>query len=180
MENINLEDNLAIQNILNRKSVRQFTDKAVEKEKIEILLKCAMAAPSARNRQPWKYVVVDDRDLLDKLAEELPYAKMLFSSTLGIVVCGDVRDKEDLTAQSYWPQDCSAATQNILLAAEAMGLGACWTACYPKEDRETTTRKFVNMPEGINPFCVIAIGYPARENQVIDKWKEENIFYNTF
>ncbi len=173
-------NNLAIKNILNRKSVRQFMDKSVEKEKIDLILRCAMSAPSARNRQPWKFIVIDDKDLLNALAQELPHAKMLFTSPLGIVVCGNVEDKEDLTAQKFWSQDCSAATQNILLAVEALGLGACWTACHPKEDCIEISRRILNIPEGLVPFCVIPVGYPANDSSPIDKWNEDNIIYNKF
>lgn len=173
-----MQNNPVINTILNRKSVRQFADKNVEKEKIDTILRAAMAAPSARNRQPWKFVVVDEKDCLKALGQELPYAKMLLESPLGIVVCGDIRDKDDTTAQRFWVQDCAAAVENILIAVEALGLGAVWTACYPDEERIEIPQRILNLPQGIIPLCVIPVGYPKNKNQPIDKWKEENILYN--
>lgn len=171
-------ENFVINTILNRKSVRQFLDKPVEKSKIDLILRAGMSAPSARNRQPWKFVVVDDKDLLMKMGNELPYAKMLMEAPLGIVVCGDIRDVEDTTAQTFWVQDCCAAVENILLAVEALDLGAVWTACYPKKDREDIVKKNINLPEGIIPLCVIPIGYPRDKQYPVDKWTESNIVYN--
>lgn len=175
-----MSNNAVINAILNRKSVRQFSGKPVEKEKINTILRAGMAAPSARNRQPWKFIVVDDKDLLRALGEKLPYAKMLLHSPLGIIVCGDIRDKEDETANTFWVQDCCAATENILIAAEALGLGAVWTACYPKQDRVEIPQKILNLPKDIIPLCVIPMGYPEFDNTPIEKWKETNIIYNKY
>lgn len=172
------EENIVIKTILNRKSVRQFSDTPVEKAKIESILRAGMSAPTARNRQPWKFIVVDDKDLLKAMGMELPYAKMLINSPLGIVVCGDIRNKDDDTAQAFWVQDCSAAVENILIAVEALGLGACWTACFPRKDREETVRKILNIPEGFIPLCAIPIGYPKFNTSVLDKWREDNVVYN--
>lgn len=167
-----------VETILNRKSVRSFINKPVEKEKIDLILHSAMSAPSARNRQPWKFIVIDERGLLDELGNALPYAKMLLDTSLGIIVCGDLRDKEDTTAQSFWVQDCSAATENILLAIQALGLGACWTGCYPREDRQKIVKDILNLPEGVIPLCVIPIGYSEKETPIVNKWNEDNIWYN--
>ena len=147
-----MQENLVIKTILNRKSVRQFSDKPVEKDKILTILRAGMSAPSARNRQPWKFVVVDDKDLLKAMGAELPHAKMLLNSPLGIVVCGDISNKEDRTANTFWVQDCCAAVENILIATEALGLGAVWTACYPKEDRVEIPQRILNLPEYIVPL----------------------------
>ena len=175
-----MQENLVIKTILNRKSVRQFSDKPVEKDKILTILRAGMSAPSARNRQPWKFVVVDDKDLLKAMGAELPHAKMLFNSPLGIVVCGDISNKEDRTANTFWVQDCCAAVENILIATEALGLGAVWTACYPKEDRVEIPQRILNLPEYIVPLCVIPMGYPKSDNSPIEKWNEENIIYNKY
>ena len=172
------EENIVIKTILNRKSVRQFSEKKVEKAKIDLLLRAGMSAPSARNRQPWKFIVVDEKDLLKTLGMELPYARMLINAPLGIVVCGDIRNKEDRTAQSFWIQDCAATVENILIAVEALGLGAVWTGCYPRQERADTVIKHLNIPEGIIPLCVIPIGYPKFNTSTMDKWREENIIYN--
>ena len=130
----------AIENILSRKSVRAYTPRPVEKGKVDLLVKAAMAAPTAVNKQPWAFVVVDDRKVLDKLATELPYAKMAAQAPLAIVVCGDLSKALNGETDRYWMLDCSAASENLLLAAESMGLGAVWTAVYPESDRIAKVR----------------------------------------
>ena len=162
------EEKNAIEIIMARKSVRSYTSRPVEKEKVDIMLKAAMAAPSAVNKQPWAFIVIDDRDVLNKLAEVLPYAKMTAEAPMAIVVCGDL-------AKSL---DCSAASENLLLAAEALELGAVWTAIYPEEQRIENVRKVLSLPEHIVPFNLIPIGYPQRNEEAKDKFKQENIHYN--
>ena len=143
----------------------------VEKEKIEVLLKAGMAAPSGKDVRPWELIVIDDREVLDSMAAVLPYAKMLKEAPMAIVVCGDT------TKSSYWYLDCSAAAQNILLAAESLGLGAVWTAAYPYEDRMEVVRKYIALPENILPLCVIPFGYPAVQQQPKQKYDEKKIHY---
>lgn len=116
--------NTAIENIFARKSVRAYTSQPIEKEKVDLLVKAAMAAPTAVNKQPWAFVVVDDRTVLDKLAAELPYAKMTAQAPLAIVVCGDLSKALNGEKDRYWMLDCSAASENLLLAAESMGVGS--------------------------------------------------------
>jgi len=165
-------ENAVLENIANRKSVRNFIEgKAVEAEKIEKLLRAAMAAPTGKNTQPWEFIVVTCRSTLDTLAAWLPYAKMLKQATLAIIVCADI------TKSEYWYVDCSAATENILLAAEAMQLGAVWTATYPYEDRMNVVKQSVHLPDTIQSLCVIPIGYPSAEASPKDKWKTEKIHY---
>ena len=135
--------------------MRAYLDKEVEKEKIDWMLRAGMAAPSGKDIRPWEFVLVTDRVALDSMAAALPYAKMLTQARYAIVVCGDVAQS------SYWYLDCSAAAQNILLAAEAQGLGAVWTAAYPYEDRIRVVRKYTELPGNIVPLCVIPFGYPA-------------------
>lgn len=168
--------NETLHTILKRKSVRKFENRPIEREKVELILRAAMSAPSARNQQPWAFVVIDDLALLKKLGNELPYAKMLLDGRLAIVVCGDLSVNPEKS--EYWVQDCAAATQNILLAVESIGLGAVWTGVYPVAERIKTVRENLNLPENIIPLCVIPIGYPAVETSVIDKWKETNLHYN--
>jgi len=163
--------------IHNRKSVRHFTGEAVSKKDIETLLKAGMAAPTAANRQPWKFYVVTAREKLDLLAEALPYAKMLTQVQTAIVVCGDMENAGNLKELGYWVQDCSAASQNILLAAESLGLGAVWTAAYPYEDRVEVVTKVLDMPEHHVPLNVIPVGYPTGEDLPKDKWKTENVVW---
>lgn len=165
-----------LENIHSRKSVRQFTSEEISQEQIEIMLKAAMAAPSAVNYQPWRFVVVSGRESLDRLSENLPYAKMLTQATLAIVVCGETTWMGG-NENPYWPQDCSAATQNMLLAAESLGLGAVWTAVYPDQERVAAVKALLEIPDGVLPLCVVPMGHPAGEQKPKDKWKPENIHY---
>lgn len=170
--------NMAIENILARKSVRAFTPKSVEKEKVDLLLKAAMAAPTAVNKQPWAFVVVDDRNVLDQLAAELPYAKMTAQAPLAIVVCGDLSKALNGETDRYWMLDCSAASENLLLAAESMRLGAVWTAVYPESDRMAKVRAVLSLPDYIVPLNLIPLGYPQHQEEAKDKFNTENIHYN--
>ncbi|HKL72494.1 MAG TPA: nitroreductase family protein [Marinilabiliaceae bacterium] len=170
-------ENETLEVIHNRKSVRHFTDQPVSKEQIETLLKAGMAAPSAANRQPWVFYVVTKREILDELSQQLPYAKMLSQTHTAIVVCGDMEKAGNLKDKGYWVQDCSAATENILLAAESIGLGAVWTASYPYDDRTETVSNALNLPENHVPLNVIPIGYPTGEDIPKNKWKPENIIW---
>ncbi|MCD8185190.1 MAG: nitroreductase family protein [Rikenellaceae bacterium] len=164
----------ALEAIFSRKSVRQFVaDRPVEQEKIELMLRAGMAAPSAMDRRPWEIVVFSDRESMDQLAESLPYAKILTQAPMAIVVCGD-REK----SEHNWYIDCSAVTQNILLAAEALGLGAVWTGVYPGQERVDLVSAALGLPEHIIPLNVIPIGYPDGEHQPKDKWDESKVHYN--
>ncbi|WP_065219122.1 MULTISPECIES: nitroreductase family protein [Butyricimonas] len=169
-----LKTKAVLENIAARKSVRKYLKKEVEEEKITAMLKAGMAAPSGMDRRPWEFVVVTDRAALDSMAAGLPYAKMLTQAPMAIVVCGDS------TRSSYWYVDCSAVTQNVLLAAEALGLGAVWTAAYPYEDRIGIVRKYTNMPEQIVPLCIIPVGYPDGPQKAKDKYDESKIHRNKF
>lgn len=167
-------ENPVIENILSRKSVRDFIGKKVENEKIAILLKAGMAAPSGRDLRPWELIVIQNRSTLDSMAAELPYAKMLNKAPMAIIVCGDS------IRSSYWYLDCSAVSENILLAAESLELGAVWTAAYPYKDRINTVRKYTNIPENIIPLCVIPIGYPNGSQSPKNKFDEKKIHYEKF
>ncbi len=169
-----LREKGVLETILERKSVRKYLDKPVEEEKIMTLLKAGMAAPSGKDVRPWEFIVVTDRAKLDSMAVGLPYAKMLSHAPMAIVVCGDS------VASSYWYLDCSAATQNILLAAEALGLGAVWTAAYPYEERIDVVRRNTDIPRNIIPLCVIPVGYPDGPQKVKDKFDEKKIHRNKY
>ena len=164
------------ENIFNRKSVRSFTSEPVSEEHIEAMLKAAMAAPTAVNYQPWRFVVITDRAQLDAMAEVLPYARMLKQAPLAIIVCGETTWFEG-RENPYWQQDCSAATENLLLAAEALGLGAVWTGVYPNMDLAKPLGEFLSLPETVQPLCAIPIGHHDGTTQPRDKWKPENIHY---
>ncbi len=163
----------ALSAIYNRKSVRSFIkDRPVSDEDVQALIKAGMSAPSGKDTRPWEFVIINDRSILDKMAEELPTAKMLSQAPMAIVVCGDT------IRSSYWYLDCSAATENILLAAEAMELGGVWTAAYPYRDRMATVIKHTNMPAQVLPLVVIPIGYPMGNHSVKDKYDEKKIHMN--
>ena len=163
--------------IFTRKSVRSYTGEVVQKEKLEILLKVAMAAPSGRNQQAWAFIVITDPAVLVKLAEGLPYAKMLPSAGSAIIVCGHSVPSTRPGGKDLWEQDCAAATENILLAAEALDLGAVWTAVHPYPDRQEYIRKTLNIPSDIWPFCVIPVGYPSGDEQPKDKFDPAKIHW---
>lgn len=167
-----------LDNIATRTSIRDYTSQPVEKEKVEKMLRAAMAAPTAMNKQPWHFIVVDRRDVLDRLSEANPHAKMLKKAPLAIVVCGDMDKAIEGGGRDFWIQDASAATENLLLAAHAMGLGAVWTGLYPSEERCKAVEKVFGLPGNIIPLDIVVIGYPAEHPQPKDKFKEENISYN--
>ncbi|HML63380.1 MAG TPA: nitroreductase family protein [Dysgonomonas sp.] len=163
----------ALSAIYNRKSVRSFIkDRPVSDEDVQALIKAGMSAPSGKDTRPWEFVIINDRSILDKMSEELPTAKMLSQAPMAIVVCGDT------IRSSYWYLDCSAATENILLAAEAMELGGVWTAAYPYRDRMATVIKHTNMPAQVLPLAVIPIGYPMGNHSVKYKYDEKKIHMN--
>ncbi len=142
--------------ITSRRSIRNFTSEPVSEEDIMIILKSAMAAPSARNVQPWSFIVVKERKTLDRLAEVHPYGKMLAEAPLAIAVAGDPAKSD------YWAQDCSAATQNILLSARGLGLGSVWLGVHPKPDRVKAVRETLGIPEHIQILSLIPVGHPAK------------------
>jgi nitroreductase/flavin reductase (DIM6/NTAB) family NADH-FMN oxidoreductase RutF len=172
-------EEIVLDNILARTSIRSYQDRPVEQDKIEKLLRAGMAAPSAVDKRPWHFVVVTDKQVLEGLAQANPNAGMAARAPLAIVVCGD-KTKALTRVPDYWIQDSSAATENILIAAQGMGLGAVWTGTYPVTERVEKVAAVLNLPEHIIPFCTIVIGYPERYQAPKDKWDEGNISYNTF
>ena len=171
---------IAIETIMTRTSIRSFTDRQVSADTIEMLLRAGMAAPTAVNKQPWHFVVINDRAVMDELGGNGRQSQMWKESPLAIVVCGDMDKALEGPAQAFWVQDCSAATENILLAAHALGLGAVWTGCYPMEERMANVSQVLNLPETVIPLCVIVMGYPNENPDPKDKWKPENVTYNRF
>lgn len=176
-QSVNAEQ-AVLDNIATRTSIRDYEARPVEKEKIEKMLRAAMAAPTAMNKQPWHFVVVDQRNVLDALAGTNPYAKMLKKAPLAIVVCGNTDKMIEGGGRDFWIQDASAATENLLLAAHAMGLGAVWTGAYPSEERCISISKVLSLSDNLVPLNMIVVGYPAEQPQPKQKFKEENISYN--
>lgn len=161
--------------ILNRKSIRKYKDMKISDNIVEDLLRAAMQAPSAGNGQPWEFVVLRDKEVMKKITEIHPYSKMLLNADVAIVVCGD-ESKEIF--KGYWVQDCSAATENILLTAEDKGLGAVWLGVYPIEDRVVALQKLLNLPESVRPLSIIPVGYPDEEKNAVDRFNKERIHYD--
>jgi nitroreductase len=160
--------------IHNRKSVRNFTGESVTQNEIDILLNAAMAAPSAVNCQPWEFIIVTDRKTLDKLGDVLPYAKMIFKAGAAIIVCG-VPAKAHKQMEEYAVIDSTLASQNILLAAEAIGLGALWTAAYPYPDRMKSISSILEIPPDVIPLNVIPLGHPTGEDKPKEKFNSRKI-----
>jgi len=159
-----------IRAIFARRSIRKYTRKLVSEKDVKTMLEAAMAAPSASNRKPWHFIVVTERQILDNLARAHPYGKMLLEAPLCIAVCGDKN-----ISSRYWVQDCSAATENLLLAATALGLGAVWLGIHPREERVNPIRKVLNIPENIAPLNLISIGHPAEKKEPRTQYDETRV-----
>ncbi|MDR0694488.1 MAG: nitroreductase family protein [Prevotellaceae bacterium] len=166
-------NNPALETILSRKSVRDYSAKEIPEEALNNLLKAAMAAPSSRDRRPWELLVISDKALLQELGGKLRSASMLQNANKAIIVCGDTT-----LSDNCWFLDCSAVTQNILLAAESMGIGAVWTAVYPYDDRAAIVSEQFQLPEHIKVLAVIPLGYPVGKNTPKDKFDATRIHNN--
>ncbi len=134
-----------------------------------------MAAPSAGNEQPWHFIVIDDRDLMASIQKVHPFSRMLDEAPLAIMVCGDTSMERHL---GFWVQDCAAATENLLLAAHSMGLGAVWIGVHPHEDREMAIRRLFCLPDGIIPLSIVALGHPAESKEPSNRFMAERMHYN--
>ncbi len=155
---------LKIDNLFARRSIRRFTDQPVDAEQIDMLLKAAMAAPSANNSKPWHFIVVTDGAIRDALAVAHPYARMASESPVCIVPCGESGLSRGSQSE-FWIQDLSAATENILLAATGLGLGAVWCGVHPSEERVAAVRRVLGIPERVVPFALIPVGHPAEDKE---------------
>jgi nitroreductase len=153
-------DKLPIGDLFARRSVRQYTGEPVTEEQIELLLKAAMAAPTAANRKPWHYVVVTDAETKARLAEAHPFAKMLLQAPLCIIPCGEPAASVPARPE-FWVQDLSASAENVLLAATGLGLGGVWCGVYPDAERQQVLRQVLGIPGDIEPFCLLVIGHPV-------------------
>jgi nitroreductase len=163
--------------IYKRRSIRKYTGQAVPGEDMEELLRAAMSAPSAGNEQPWHFVVIDDRGLLDQVPRIHPYAQALKSAPVAILVCGDP-DLEARRGWGYWMLDCAAATENLLLAVAAKGLGAVWLGIYPDKERVEGMSRLLDLPPNIVPFALVPVGYPAEQKPREDRYRKERVHYN--
>lgn len=161
--------------ILERRSIRKYTGEDVSDASIKELLKAAMAAPSAGNQQPWDFIVVKDRTVLNEIPEIHQYAQMLREAPLAIIVCGSLEREKH---KGYWMQDCAAAIENILIEAHYLGLGAVWLGVYPREDRVAGLKKLFEIPEDVIPLAVISIGHPGEIKEASQRYDEKKIHIN--
>ncbi len=161
--------------IFERRSIRKYTDQPIPDEHVEKLLMAAMAAPSAGNQQPWEFVIIRDRKILEGITKFHPYSQMLKEAQLAIVVCADL-DREKHVG--YWQQDCAAATQNLLLEAQYLGIGAVWLGIYPREERVNGIKTLLGLPERVIPMAVISIGYPAENKGPSDRYDKTRVHIN--
>ena len=157
-----------------RRSVRKYSDLPVTDSEIEEILRAGMSAPSAGNQQPWHFIVIRDRAVLDKVPEINPYSKLLEHAPVAILVCGDTRLEK---YEGFWVQDCSAATENMLIQIAAMGLGGVWLGFYPMKDRVEGIKKLFNLPKEVYPLSMIALGHPAEKPEPADRFKKDRIHY---
>lgn len=164
-------------NIFIRRSIRRYTDKKVEKDKIERVLRAAMQAPSAKNQMGWEFIVVEDKKTLEKLSETSEHTKMVKDSGVTIAVVGN---KHEMEYPDYWQQDLSAATQNMMLQCVEEGLGSVWLGIAPLEERMDFVKEILFVPEGIEVFSLVSIGYPVDENKFIDRWNSNKVHYEKY
>ncbi len=164
--------------IFDRRSIRKYTGEPVKQEYLLTLARAGMSAPSSRDTRHFNFVIVNDEEVVKKLTEGLPYSKMLLTAKHAIVVTSDLSVAHGGAETDYWIQDCSAAAQNILIAAQALGLGACWTAAHPRVERVSFVKEALGLPETIAPLCVIAVGIPSGEEKPRDKFDASHVFWN--
>lgn len=165
----------ALEAIMTRTSIRDYSDRQLSEQQIDTLLRAAMAAPTAGNKQPWRFVVIKDKKILEEISDNFRPIQMARKAPVAIVVCGDTTATFEGQGVGYWIQDASAATENMLIAAHAMGLGAVWCGIYPLSERVETLSKLLDLPENVLPLNVVPIGYPAEDPAPKDKWHPEYI-----
>lgn len=173
-----MKQEAVLEAIQTRASIRKFTGEKISNEQINTLLRCAMSAPSAMNKQPWAFLVVTDEALLQRMGEAFPFSRCGNGAACAFVMCGDMTKTIEGEGQGFWINDVSAATENLLLAAHAMGLGAVWTGVYPSRERTAQVQELLGLPEYIIPMCIVPVGIPAEQPAVKQKFKEENVHYN--
>ncbi len=160
--------------IFTRRSIRKFTDTPISDAHIERILQAAMAAPSAHNKQPWKFIIVRDKERFAGIAERNQYAQMALHASVCIAVCADTRPED---SRIFWQQDCAAAIQNMLLAARGLGIGSVWTGIYPNEERAQAFSEFFALPQGVIPIGIVVCGYPDQPFKTRDTYDTGKIFY---
>ncbi|HEY5276468.1 MAG TPA: nitroreductase family protein [Coriobacteriia bacterium] len=160
----------ALEAIMTRRSVRAFTAAPVTDEQLETLLRAAMAAPSAGNEQPWRIVVTRDRDMLARWSRATPFSRPLAGAAAGLAICGETVAQKH---SGFWVDDCGAATQNLLLAAHALGLGAVWIGVHPSRLMVANVRRILKPPRSVTPFALVALGHPERQPEPVDRFRPD-------
>ena len=167
-----------LQSIFARRSMRKFTDETMTADQLDLLLQAGMSAPSAVNSQPWEFVVITEPEMLSGLQDILPYGK--FPAPAVILVCGSQRVAKNPAGLMFWIQDCSAATENILLAATALGLGSCWVGIHPIPLIGKRVAKLFHLPPGVTPLCAIYLGHPQFIKQPKPKYDPTRIHWQIY
>ena len=165
----------ALKAIFTRRSIRAYTKQTIDNADIKLLLKAAMQAPSANNYQPWHFIIIDDKNILLEIPKFHPYAEMLKQAPVAIVICGDTTKEKNI---DYISQDCSAATENILIAAHAIGIGAVWLGIFPKKDRVKSLSDLLALPEYIVPISIVSLGFPLQKKHAVDRFNPTRIHKN--
>ncbi|MGL4972268.1 MAG: nitroreductase family protein [Culicoidibacterales bacterium] len=165
--------------IFTRRSIRKYEATKIEPAKIEQVLKAAMQAPSAGNQQPWEFIVIEDEATLAQLSQMSPYSKLIQTAPLAIVVLGN---QERMKYPENWEHDLGACTQNMLLQATDLGLGSVWMSTWPLQERVAHIRTMFDLGEHLNPYAVVAIGYPAgnQANKFKDRYDQTRVHYEKY
>lgn len=166
---------MSLEFILGRRSIRQYREGEVSDEQLHQILEAAMGAPSAGDERPWHFIVIRDREVLNQIPVFHPYAKMLLHAPVAILVCGDESLEKH---KGCWVQDCSAATQNLLLAVHGLGLGAVWVGVYPRKEREEEFRKLLQIPASVIPLALIPIGQPGEQKTPAQRYDEKRVHHD--
>ncbi len=161
--------------VLARRSIRKYKKQKIEDDKIKKILEAGMSAPSSGNEQPWHFIVVDDKSLLEDLSKVSIYAGMLKNADIGIIICGDLGLERH---KGFWVQDCSAATENVLIEIQELGLGGVWLGIYPLEDRVKAIQEIFKLPDNIIPFSIIPVGYPDEKKETPSRYNPNKVRYN--
>lgn len=163
--------------ILSRRSIRKYTKEPVSEGTVKEILEAAMSAPSAGNEQPWHFVIINDRKILDEIPKVHPYSQAIKTASVAIAVCGDLKLE---VYEDFWVQDCSAATENILIAVQAKGLGAVWLSIHPITARVKGMQKLLKLPDHVIPLAVIPIGYPDEQKLPANRFDTSRIHHNSW
>jgi nitroreductase len=175
---MDIDGNNLINSIFKRRSIRNYIDREVEKEKLILLLKTAMAAPTSANSQPWEFVVVTDKEKLNELRKTLLAGQ--YNATVAIIVCGNMQLAFANKDKEIWTQDCSAAIENMLIAAVELGLGSVWIGLYPTLSKCKPVCKLLNIPDHVIPMSVVYFGYPAEHKEPRTQYNEKRIYWQEY